>query len=55
MILFNALSAVSCVSGIKWLYTLSVTVESLCPIYLLTVCIGTFCDKSKLQYVCRKP
>jgi len=30
-ILFNAKTTFSCVSGIKWLLTSSVTVESLCP------------------------
>ena len=36
-VLFNAKTTFSCVSGIKRLQTSSVTVESLCPIYLLTV------------------
>ena len=54
-ILFNAKTTFSCVSGIKRLQTSSVTVESLCPIYLLTVWIGTFWDRSKLQYVCLSP
>ena len=57
-----------CVSGIKWLYTFNVTVESLCPIYLLTVCmpgenitiyekrksVGGCCDafENAMGYVC---
>ena len=55
IIVSRACIALSCVSGMKWLYTFNVTVESLCPIYLLTVCIGTFWESNMLQYVCRKP
>ena len=47
--LFSAVSAFACVSGIKCEYTCKVTVESLCPIYLHTVCMGTFWDNNRLQ------
>lgn len=53
--LFNVLITFSLVSGIKCEYTCRVIVESLCPMYLLTVCIGTFWDSNRLQYVCLNP